>query len=447
MGHQRGTGRKRDRLLHLAARLTGVLVVVLVGVTLIVWGGRGFPDQPMSFMRSPASFVMLAVIALTFTLIGAFLSTHLPTHAVGWLLILAGGGVALHMPVSLVVGEAVTSFRPIQPGLLVAIWLLTSAFVPLVVGVIAFLLMLLPDGRFESRRWRYGATATLLGFHVLMTATALEPSGLVWFPTLPNPLAVPASAATAVAIARMAGVGLLVLGLGLAAWAMICRYRHTDDVTRQQLRWIAIGAVVWATTLAPFLVVRYLVGASEDVGSIVVIVAALGTLAIPVSIFVATTRYHLFGVEAIVGRTLVYVPLMGICAGLYAAGLAMSQRLFVAFTGNTSDVAIVISTLLAAAAITPAKRLLETGVDRLVASARGAAATAAPAAVPVVDRAGADVQQLEDEYRELSHEHDALTSRMLEVERRLAEVEPAPRDRAREAGEPGVGRAFARPEA
>jgi hypothetical protein len=432
------------RVVHLAARFVAIVVVVIIGVTLLVWGGRGFPDLPMSFMRSPASFVLLAVIALAFTLVGAFLSTHLPRHAVGWLLILAGAGVALHMPASVVVGGAVASYRPIAPELLAAIWLLTSAFVPLVVGVIAFLLMLLPDGRFESRRWRYGAAVIVVGFHVLMTATALEPSGLLWFPTLPNPLAVPASFGPAVVGLRLVGVGLLGAGLGLAAWSMVRRYRCADATTRQQLRWVAAGAVIWTTTLVPFLVVRYLLGASEDVGSMVVLVAAAGTIAIPVSIFVATTRHHLFGVEAIVGRTLVYVPLMAVCAGLYAGGLAMSQRLFVAFTGNTSDVAIIVATLLAAAAITPAKRMLETGVDRLVASARG---TAPAATSTVVVPPGAEVELLEEEYRELSREHDALTERMLAVERRLAVVEPGPRDPALEAGEPGVGRAFARPEA
>ena len=438
MSHERAVRRRRDRLIHLVARLMAVLVVVTIGVTLLVWGGRGFPELPMSFMRSPASFVLLAVIGLTFTLVGAFLSTHLPTHVVGLLLVLAGAGVALHMPASLVVAETVASFRPIPPGLLVAIWILTSAFVPLVLSVIAFLLMLLPDGRFESRRWRYGAAVTLVGFHVLMTATALEPSGLLWFPTLPNPLAVPASAGPAVAMVRLAGVALLVVGLALAAWAMVCRYRHVDAAMRQQLRWIAVGAVIWASTLAPFLIVRYVVGASEDVGSIVVLVAAAGTLAIPASIFVATSRYHLFGVDAILGRTLVYVPLMAICGGLYAAGLALAQRLFVTFTGNTSDVAIIVATLLAAAAITPVRRVLEAAVDRLVASARG---TPQHAADPE-----AEVQLLEAEYQRLSVDHDALTTRMLDVERRLAAIEPPPRDQAREVGEPGVGRAFTRPE-
>ena len=438
MRHEAATS-ERDLRIHVAARLFAIVIIAMVGVTLVVWGGRGFPDLPMSFMRSPASFVLLAVIALTFTLVGVFLATHLPTHAVGWLLLFAGAGVALHMPASVVVGQAIASYRPIAPGLLVAIWLLTSAFVPFIVSVIAFLLTLLPDGRFESGRWKYAAAVSVLGFHVLTFATALEPSGILWFPTLPNPLNVPASAGPAISLVRLAGVGLLVAGLGLAAWAMVCRYRHVDAATRKQLRWIAIGAVVWAATLVPFFVVRYLVGATEAVGSIVVLVAAAGTLAIPVTIFVATMRYHLFGVEAILGRTLVYVPLMAICGGLYAGALALSQRLFVTVTGNTSDVAIIVATLLAAAAITPARRLLESGVDRLVATARGAR--------PEPQNAEAEIHVLEEEYEVLARQHDVLTSRMLDVERRLAAVEPVRRDVARDAGEPGVGRAFARPEA
>lgn len=423
----------RERVVHTTATVLFLLVLVVVGLSLMVWGGRGFPDQPMSFLRGPVGFAEVAMIALVYASIGAFLCRRLPSHALGWSLILVGIGVALHMPASLMVEAELGSFRPVPPMLVVGVWVLTSAFVPLAVSLIAYLLLVLPDGRIPSRRWLGGAIATVLGFHVLTLATALEPSGLMWFPTLPNPLNTPASMAPTVSALRLVGVGLLVLGVCGAALAMMARYRRGDAVLRRQIAWVAAGGVLWAAALAPFVVVRYLVPVPDDVGTTFTNVAAAGTLLFPITIFVATTRHHLLGIEAILGRTLVYVPLMGICGGLYAAGLALSQRLFIAVTGNTSDMAIIVATLLMAAAFTPARRALEVGVERILAAKRGAGAHEAR-------------EDAAAEYARLTEQASHVSARLAEIEHQLAELEQArPPDTAREAGEPGVGRILGNP--
>lgn len=423
--------RPRERLIHWAATTLFLVVVVIVGIALIVWGGRGFPDQPLSFLRGPLGFVEVAAIALVFGSIGAFLVRRLPAHAVGWSLMLIGLGVSLHLPASLAVEGALGSFRPIPPMLVVSVWALTSAFVPLAISLISFLLLVLPDGRVPpGRRWKGGVLTTVLAFHVLTIATALEPSGLLWFPTLPNPLGIPASMAPTVAALRLLGVGLMVLAVSMAAAAMMNRYRRCDATTRRQLAWVAAGGVVWAAGLAPFVVVRYLVPVTEDVGTVFIGFAAAGTLAFPIAIYIATLRHHLFGVETIVGRTLVYVPLMGICGGLYAAGLALSQRVFVALTGNTSDVAIIVATLLMAAAFTPARRALEVGVERFLAARRHGEAQGAPVAATDAPA----------EHARLVEQATLFAARLAEIEEEIALLEhPAPRDVARDCGEPGVG--------
>ena len=59
-----------------------------------------------------------------------------------------------------------------------------------------------------------------------------------------------------------------------------------------------------------------------------------------------------------------YIPLTGILGGLYAAGVALFQRLFVAVTGDKSDGAVVITTLVLAGMFTPIKNWLQGFVDR-----------------------------------------------------------------------------------
>jgi hypothetical protein len=66
----------------------------------------------------------------------------------------------------------------------------------------------------------------------------------------------------------------------------------------------------------------------------------------------------------ILNRALVYIPLTGILGGLYAAGVALFQRLFMTVTGDRSDAAIVITTLVMAGLFTPVKNSLQNFVDR-----------------------------------------------------------------------------------
>jgi hypothetical protein len=429
MNHRLEERGLRVRIIHATSTLSFLLVLLVVGVSLMAWGGRGFPTQPMSFLRGPVGFTEVAVIALVYAAIGSFLVRRLPAHALGWSLMLIGIGVALHLPTSLMVEAALASFRPVPPMLVVAAWILTSAFVPLAVSLIAYLLLILPDGRLPSGRWKVVAIVTIVGFHVLTLATALEPSGLVWFPTLPNPIGIPASMSRVVSGLRILGVCLLVLGIGFASVAMLARYRHGDAMLRRQLSWIAGGSVIWALALGPFVVVRYLVPVSDEVGTLLTTVAAAATLGFPISVLIATTRYHLFGIEAMLGRTLVYVPLMAICGGMYAAALTLSQRLFVAATGNTSDIAIIVATLLMAAAFTPARKALEIGVERLMSARRE---PAAPGATPA--NAAEDLTRLTEQAATFS-------ARLAEIEREIAVLEqPQVRDPSRDAGEPGVGR-------
>jgi hypothetical protein len=85
---------------------------------------------------------------------------------------------------------------------------------------------------------------------------------------------------------------------------------------------------------------------------------------IPIAVGIAILRYRLYDIDLIINRTLVYVPLTGIVTGLYSASVALFQKLFQALTGENSDAAIVISTLILASLFTPMKNGLQSLVDR-----------------------------------------------------------------------------------
>jgi hypothetical protein len=90
----------------------------------------------------------------------------------------------------------------------------------------------------------------------------------------------------------------------------------------------------------------------------------LALAAFPVAAGIAILKYRLYDIDLLINRTLVYVPLTGILAGLYAASIALFQKLFVGITGEKSDAAIVITTLILASSFTPIKNSLQSTVDK-----------------------------------------------------------------------------------
>ncbi len=84
----------------------------------------------------------------------------------------------------------------------------------------------------------------------------------------------------------------------------------------------------------------------------------------PLSIALAILRYRLLEIDTLVNRTLVYGLLTAILAGIFTAMIAFSQKLFIALTGEKSDAAIVITTLIVGSAIAPIRVRIQEFVDR-----------------------------------------------------------------------------------
>lgn len=155
---------------------------------------------------------------------------------------------------------------------------------------------------------------------------------------------------------RYAALGILVF---LATNVYRARWSRSVLV-RRQARIVLVGsAIAFLPVTAWFL--APLVGRSFRFES-----AALlpPLLVFPLSTAVAIVRYRLWEVDSLVNRTVVYGALTAILAGLYTASIGLSQRLFVVLTGERSDAAIVITTLIVASAFTPVRARLQALAER-----------------------------------------------------------------------------------
>ncbi len=91
---------------------------------------------------------------------------------------------------------------------------------------------------------------------------------------------------------------------------------------------------------------------------------SLSFLLVPFSISIAVLRSHLFDIDVLINRTLVYGSLTTVLVALYFGGIVLLQRLFVALTSEQSTLAVVASTLLIAALFNPLRRRIQSFIDR-----------------------------------------------------------------------------------
>jgi hypothetical protein len=281
-----------------------------------------------------------------FAIVGAILLEQ-AAHPIGWICLAIGlGGATTGL------AQGYVLFAETQPetgGVELAALVEVFIGFPATALVFTFLPLLFPDGHLPSPRWRVVAWLAIVDIAVFVIAFGLTPTGL--FSSRPNPIAiVPAGPATDL---LNSVVGILTIATGtLCASALLVRYRHADGVVRQQLKWVVAAVAVFAIAL----VVSILLPPIDTF--------ALTLPLLPVAVGVAVLRYRLYDIDVLISRALVYVPLTALLGGLYAASVALFQRIFVAITGDRSDAAIVITTLILAAVFTPARKALEGVVDR-----------------------------------------------------------------------------------
>ena len=151
-------------------------------------------------------------------------------------------------------------------------------------------------------------------------------------------------------------------------WSQIYRYRRASSPEqRRQTKWVVFGTTlgVAGTSVFKVPVDFHLVGGDTPLVLLLLKMGfALSFLLVPLSISIAIVRSHLFDIDVLINRTLVYGSLTAMLVALYFGGIVAWQRVFVVLTGEKSTFAVVASTLLIAALFNPLRRGVQEFVDR-----------------------------------------------------------------------------------
>jgi hypothetical protein len=161
----------------------------------------------------------------------------------------------------------------------------------------------------------------------------------------------------------------LLIVFGTPLLTQFYRYaRYYNRIERLQTKWLIVGVGLGLMPVTVIALALLIIPPSLGTQVFSVLVGAwfvsLLYLPVPIAVGVAILRYRLFDIDIIIRRTLIYTVLTGILAAIYFGGIILTQQLFRAATGETSDIGIVVSTLLIAALFAPLRRRVQDMIDR-----------------------------------------------------------------------------------
>jgi signal transduction histidine kinase len=338
-----------------AALLWGVCVALGAATLLLLAIGPGPGPVPSSDLFVGLGGVAFVALALTFATVGALVARRAPANRIGWIFLLTGLANAVQ----------VLTYRYADVGLRAshhlagasAATVVNTAFGETTAGLLGFALLLFPDGRLPSRRWRPALGCLVAGMVLLAVAGTLRPGPYdAPFAAVTNPFGVGSRAA--LDAVDYAGWMLVLAGVVAGPAALVVRLRRSRDAERRRLKLVlAVGAA--AATGAALLMATWLVWPT---GHLPLRIAGVGVCfaLVPLAAGVAILRHGLFDIDVAIDRTVVYAAVTVILAAAFAATtLVLGTAL-----GRGSAWPTAAATLLVALAFRPLRARVQDGLDR-----------------------------------------------------------------------------------
>jgi signal transduction histidine kinase len=298
------------------------------------------------------SGVFTAAIALVFATTGVLIANRQPWNAIGWIFLGAAAAAGLGSLAGSYADYWVDSRAGSETLGRTAAWYGELSWMPFILVPSTFLLLLFPDGRLLSPRWRPVAWCAGVGIAATFVVQGLHPGPLSDHPEIKNPYGVEGGLRD-----LLEGLAFLALVIGLlgSALSLILRFRRAGGEQRQQIKWLAFAGAVAVLTVLIGIALYDVVG--ETAANIAIMVSVLG---LPAATGVAILRHRLYDIDVVINRTLVYAVLTAGLASIYAG---VSLSLGVAL-GAGSTLPTAAATLAVALGFRPLRSRVQVQVDR-----------------------------------------------------------------------------------
>ena len=283
-----------------------------------------------------------------FATVGALVASRRPGNPIGWIL-LAGGAAYT------VGGLTVSRTESDGAASVLVYWLSTWVWMAGIGPIATFGLLLFPDGRLPSPRWRAFSWFAAASGLVTTAVIAFEPGPFDGSTTV-NPLGFDAVPELFDVLQNAAPAALALAIVGSIA-SLFVRFRRARDVERQQLKWLSYTGALVGAAMAVAITIEAVVGdRAVDLTNTIV---SLSLALLPLAMGIAILRHRLFDIDVVINRTLVYGALTATLGGAY-----LGLVLLVGLAVGESGFAVAVSTLAVAALFRPARARIQAVVDR-----------------------------------------------------------------------------------
>jgi hypothetical protein len=332
----------------------------IVGVTIAINAAAVVLAILDSSVQSVTATVMFTVVTIGFAALGGLIVSQERANVIGWLFVAVA--LLLALPHNLLQNYAVYALV-VAPGSVplgtAAYWLSSSVFDGVFVLFMTLLLLLFPNGRPLTPRWRIAVGCAVLAAGLTLSQGFLAFTGEPPLEHVSNPLAVGGAGGTVLTVMRDVSVVPSVIAFLAGVASMVLRFRRSSGIERQQMKSVVAGVVLVA---ALFVASQALVVTGVGDYSAVIFVAAL--VLFPALMGVAILRYRLYDIDVVIRKTLVYACLVASLAVVYLGGIALLGAVFRSATGASGALAVTLSTLAVAVAFQPLRHRIQRAIDR-----------------------------------------------------------------------------------
>jgi hypothetical protein len=364
--------------------MTRWLIRVVAVTSILVSVAVAVPQIVARWSEGPYTTIVLslnAMGAIVYVAVGWLIAERRPGNPIGPILLAIGAIIAWAGPADMYLslpqvdhfegllsrlqdpdGYATTHFF----GTIAGLYLATVGFPISVLSALS--LILFPDGRLPSGRWRWviPVAALTLAIGIVGVVFSDRPIVLAW-PTYRSPFAVAGFPGETLGL--LADRLVLVLAIA-AAIALLGRWRRDDPVERAQIKWVVAAVLVWLG--AKLVESIFDTGRYDWQSAILGIVESIAFTLVAVAIGVAILRYHLYDIDRVISRTVGWTVVTGALVAVFVVAVISMQSLSalvglhgaVAGVAQGETLAVAASTLLAFALFQPLRRRVQQVVDR-----------------------------------------------------------------------------------
>ena len=336
----------------MSPRASRVIALTVIAMTLAAAAVGAVVSIGFPLATSPIVFLPAYV---TFGVVGALVAVRRPANPIGWLFL----GFALLGSLTMVAQglagpSGATSHTPTTDpgsGTIVEQWAawFSMLWVEMAMTPILVAIMLFPNGRLVSRRWRWAVWLTCLTFLFGTLLTGLSDVNRTNnYPDIYDPVT-PLSGVHLLSVYyayQTVGLACLVL----AGSSLVVRFRRSDTIQRLQIKWVVFATVIFLGGFFAFL--------GNENGPVLAFI--MFSPLVPIAIGAAILRYRLFDIDRLISRTTSYVLVSAVVVVVYLVVVWAATSIL----PGSSTLAVAAATLTAAAVFRPVLIRVQAIIDR-----------------------------------------------------------------------------------